>query len=34
MRGDRATTGFSGLTAVTAILLIVQLITGVGAFPL
>ena len=31
---DRATTGFSGLIAVTTILLAVQFVTGVGAFPL
>jgi hypothetical protein len=31
---DRATTGFGGLIAVTAILLAVQTVTGVGAFPL
>ena len=30
----RATTGFSGLIAITAILLGVQFITGVAAFPL
>ena len=30
----RATTGFGGLFAVTTILLAIQAITGVGAFPL
>jgi hypothetical protein len=34
MLSDRATTGFSGLFAVMAILLTAQIITGVGAFPL
>jgi len=34
MLGYRATTGFSGLVAVTAILLTVQIISGVAAFPL
>jgi hypothetical protein len=30
----RATTGFGGLIVVTAILLVVQLITGIRGFPL
>jgi hypothetical protein len=30
----RATTGFGGLVVVTTVLLAVQLVTGVGAFPL
>lgn len=34
MLGYRATTGFGGLFAVTAILLTIQFITGTGAFPL
>jgi hypothetical protein len=34
MLTDRARAGFSGIFAVTAILLVVQLITGVQAFPL
>lgn len=34
MLSDRTTTGFGGLFAVSAILLGVQLITGVMAFPL
>jgi hypothetical protein len=31
---DRARTGLGGMVAVTAILLLIQLISGVGAFPL
>jgi hypothetical protein len=31
---DRARTGLGGMIAVTAILLLIQLISGVGAFPL
>jgi hypothetical protein len=34
MLGYRARTGFGGIIAVTAVLLFVQLITGVRAFPL
>jgi hypothetical protein len=34
MLGYRARTGFGGMIAVTAVLLFVQLITGVAAFPL
>jgi hypothetical protein len=34
MLSTRMTTGFGGLFAVTAILLAVQLVTGVQAFPL
>ena len=32
--GTRTLTGFGGMFAVTAVLLLVQLITGVKAFPL
>lgn len=34
MIGDRARTGFGGMVAVMAILLLVQLYTGLEAFPL
>jgi hypothetical protein len=34
MIGTRAWTGFGGVIAITAVLLVVQLITGVAAFPL
>ena len=34
MIGDRARTGFGGMVAVMAILLFVQLYTGLEAFPL
>jgi hypothetical protein len=34
MLSDRARTGFGGMAVVTAILLMVQVITGVAAFPL